>query len=118
MKTYTENKSNIMTAKHPGLLVTGRVGAQRSQEATGTSSGVHRPICTELGKTSVATHRIDTGDSGPVRQPPRRVPFSLRSKVEKLVHEMLDQGTFFESVGKPYHSGGLKGWYHTFLRGL
>ena len=51
----------------------------------------------ELGRTSVATHHIDTGDSVPVRQPPRRVPFSLRPKVEKLVEEMLEQGVITPS---------------------
>ena len=46
----------------------------------------------ELGRTSIATHHIDTGDSAAVRQPPRRIPFALHSKVEKLVEEMLNQG--------------------------
>ena len=51
----------------------------------------------ELGRTSVATHHIDNGDSVPVRQPPRRVPFSLCPKVEKLVEEMLEQGVITPS---------------------
>ena len=50
----------------------------------------------ELGRTSGATHCIDTGDSGPVRQPARRVPFSLCSKVKKVV-QMLHQGVITPS---------------------
>ena len=47
---------------------------------------------TELGYTSVATHEIDSGDNLPVKQPERRVPFSLRSKVRELTWKMLNQG--------------------------
>lgn len=47
---------------------------------------------TELGCTSVVTHKIDTGDHLPIKQSPRRTPFSLRSKVRELTGEMLDHG--------------------------
>ena len=46
----------------------------------------------ELGRTSLVTHHIQTGDSLPIWQPPRRVPFALREHVYKLVDEMLAQG--------------------------
>lgn len=46
----------------------------------------------ELGRTSVVTHKVNTGDHAPIKQPPRRVPFSLRSKVRELTGEMLEQG--------------------------
>lgn len=46
----------------------------------------------ELGTTDVVTHVIDTGDSAPIKQPPRCIPFALREKVDQLVKEMLDQG--------------------------
>jgi len=44
---------------------------------------------TELGSTDWATHSIDTGDQHPVRQPPRRIPFALRARVEEMVQQML-----------------------------
>ena len=47
---------------------------------------------TELGCTNLVTHFIDTGNSTPIRQPARRVPFALHSKIEQLVEDMLDQG--------------------------
>ena len=51
----------------------------------------------ELGRTSLVRHKINTGDSSPVRQPPRGIPFSLRSKVKILVNEMLEQGVVVPS---------------------
>ena len=45
----------------------------------------------ELGKTTLMTHQIDTGNSALLHQLPRRVPFALRSKVDVLVDNMLDQ---------------------------
>ena len=46
----------------------------------------------ELSSIDVITHAIDTGDSAPIKQHPRRIPFALCSKVDHLVSEMLDQG--------------------------
>ena len=37
-------------------------------------------------------HAIDTGDSPPVRQGPRRILFALRAEVTKMVEEMLATG--------------------------
>ena len=54
---------------------------------------------TELGSTDLVTHHIDTGDSPPIKQPPRRIPFALRQTVEEMVGTMLQQG-----VVKPSHS--------------
>ena len=51
----------------------------------------------DLGQTSLVTHRIQTGDSPPIRQPPRRVPFALRGQVCKLVDKMLEQGVITPS---------------------
>ena len=43
---------------------------------------------TDLGRTSLIYHRIEIGDSGPVRQPMRRVPHEyipvLKSEIDKL----------------------------------
>ena len=52
----------------------------------------------ELGSTSVVTHEINTGEHCPVRQHPRRVPFSLRGKVCELIKDMLDQGVVVPSA--------------------
>jgi len=45
-----------------------------------------------LGHTNVVQHKIDTGDSRPIRQYPRRLPYAYREETRKQVAEMLDQG--------------------------
>jgi hypothetical protein len=45
----------------------------------------------DLGRTSVVVHDIDTGDSLPIRQPPRRPPTALQPVIEKEVQAMLRQ---------------------------
>ena len=45
----------------------------------------------ELGSTTLAEHVIRTGDQQPIKQPPRRIPFALRSRVDTLIAEMLAQ---------------------------
>ena len=51
----------------------------------------------ELGFTDVVQHTIDTGDSRPLRQLPRRIPFALRGKVEEMVEDMLERGVIQHS---------------------
>ena len=46
----------------------------------------------ELGCAEGVSHVIDTGGEKPVKQYPRRVPFSLRGKVEEMINKMEDQG--------------------------
>ena len=51
----------------------------------------------DLAWTSLVTHRIQTGDSPPIQQPPWRVPFALHGQVCKLVDIMLEQGVITPS---------------------
>ena len=53
----------------------------------------------ELGATELVTHVIDNGDSPPIKQAARHIPFTLRQTVEEMVEKMLKQG-----VVKPSHS--------------
>ena len=45
----------------------------------------------KLGHTSVVTHSIDTGDSPPICQRPRRLPYAYRQDAETQIVEMLEQ---------------------------
>ena len=45
----------------------------------------------DLGRTSVVTHRIDTGDSRPVKQVLRRYPIVHLEEIERQVKGMLEQ---------------------------
>ena len=45
----------------------------------------------KLGHTSVVTHSIDTGDSPPICQRPRRMPYAYRQDAQSQIEEMLEQ---------------------------
>ena len=45
-----------------------------------------------LGRTTLAEHYIDTGDSRPVKQRPYRIPVHLKGVVDKQISDMLDRG--------------------------
>lgn len=46
----------------------------------------------DLGLTTLVQHEIDTGDSRPVKQPPRRVPLAFADEERKVVQQMETQG--------------------------
>ena len=52
----------------------------------------------EHGEVKGVEHQIVTGDSQPIRQVPRRVPFALRGEISRMVHEMLDANVIEESA--------------------
>ena len=68
-------------------------------ELVGEYSELFALSSTELGCTSLIEHSINAGDHPPVKQLPRRVPHSLKTKVSQHVKEMLKQG-----VVTPSHS--------------
>ena len=46
----------------------------------------------DIGRTSKVYHRIPTGDAGPSRQAPRRLPFHKQTEVRNHLEEMLTRG--------------------------
>ena len=52
----------------------------------------------DLGRTSVATHKIPTGDALPIKQPPRRPPCAFRDEEERIIREQLEAGVIREST--------------------
>ncbi|KRZ00651.1 Retrovirus-related Pol polyprotein from transposon 17.6 [Trichinella zimbabwensis] len=57
----------------------------------------------DLGRSSLVTHRIETGEARPIKQPPRRLPVAQRSVVERLVGQMLESGVI-EPASGPWSS--------------
>ena len=47
---------------------------------------------TDLGRTHLTTHRIDTGGAKPIRMAPRRVPVHLQQEVTDHIKQMQDCG--------------------------
>ena len=45
----------------------------------------------DLGRTDLVKHHIRTGDAIPIKQPPRRLPMTLREEAKKAVEEMVQQ---------------------------
>ncbi|KRY45014.1 Retrovirus-related Pol polyprotein from transposon 17.6, partial [Trichinella britovi] len=54
-------------------------------------------------RTSLVTHRIETGEARPIKQPPRRLPVAQRSVMERLVGQMLESGVI-EPASGPWSS--------------
>ena len=52
---------------------------------------------TDLGRTNLSYHVIDTGDSRPIKQPPRRVPSALSHEEEEAINQLHRQGVIRES---------------------
>ena len=57
----------------------------------------------DLGRTTLTQHRINTGDATPICQPPRRLAPCQREEAQKLVHNMLKQGVV-EAAQGPWSS--------------
>ena len=70
----------------------------------------------ELGRTSVVRHSIDTGDRKPIKQQPYRTPIVQRETIKKMVDEMQKQSIVQPSrspwaspvVLVPKKDGGLR----------
>ena len=51
-----------------------------------------------LRHTTVLTHEINTGNSAPIKQHPRRIPFAHREESERQIIDMLEKGVIREST--------------------
>ena len=74
-----------------------------------------------LGRTSLVQHRINTEDTTPIRQPPRRPPLSKQEEMCRLVQDMLTQGiiqSFVKYLVFSSNANGAKGLWVTFLQRL
>ncbi|KAG1941111.1 interleukin-1 receptor accessory protein-like 1-A [Pimephales promelas] len=47
---------------------------------------------TDLGRTTLITHQIETGDAKPIKLPPRRVPLHLQDEVTEHIKDMQVKG--------------------------
>ena len=51
-----------------------------------------------LGHTTVTSHKIETGNTPPIQQHPRRLPYHYRAEVNAQVDKMLSQGVIQPST--------------------
>ena len=52
----------------------------------------------DMGRTSLTSHKIDTGDQRPIKQQPRRLPFSKLETAQNAIKEMHEQGVIEPSI--------------------
>ena len=60
---------------------------------------------TDLGYCSILQHDIDTGDSPPIKQSPRRPPLAARDAEDQILDEMLESGVI-EPSDSPWATVG------------
>ncbi|GBM08907.1 hypothetical protein AVEN_57452-1 [Araneus ventricosus] len=53
----------------------------------------------DVGRCNMTQHRINTGDSPPIKKYPRRLPLARKEEAEHLVKEMVDNGIIEELSG-------------------
>ena len=58
----------------------------------------------DLGRTTVVKHSINTHENMPHKEPPRRIPFHLQPEVDKTIDDMLEKG-IIEHSSSPWASG-------------
>lgn len=51
----------------------------------------------DMGLTNMAEHKIDTGNSRPIKQAPRKIPLAKVQDVNKEINYMLVKGVIEES---------------------
>ncbi len=68
----------------------------RQKEELAAAIYEHRDVFssgpTDMGRTGLVKHTIDTGDQRPVRLPPRRLPIAKQEIEKEEVQKMLDRG--------------------------
>ena len=72
-------------------------GKQTLKELVTNYSDIFSKDDSDIGRTSVLKHNIETGDAQPIKQRPRRVPLKLREEVERQKEKMLKDGIIEES---------------------
>ena len=94
---------------HVQTLYTDSVGYVAWEERPALASflreyeGVFARHADDLGHTDVVQHHIDTGDSRPIKQAPRRVPLHKKRDIADEVNKMLRRGVI-EPCDSPWAS--------------
>ena len=112
LKTFTDKVDSVIDT----LLVNG--DKERVQDLLNKFSDVFDE---SLGHTTLLTHKIDTGNSAPIKQQPRRLPYVHREESKRQIEEMLDQGVIRHSTSawsSPIILVKKKEWRASILRRL
>ena len=75
----------------------------------------------DIGRTELVKHRIETGNTVPIGQRPRRLPLHQRGVAEAEIDSMLKRGynqTSYRAMGITNRPSAEEGWEGAFLRRL
>lgn len=75
-----------------------QVEANRLKNTLMKYSGTFSKTRTDIGKTSILEHTIDTGNNRPIAQRPYRLAHTEVDHVKSLIQEMLDAGIIYPST--------------------
>ena len=93
----TERQQRLKSA----LKISPALTSQQSEELMQCAVEHHEVFALddrEMGEVIDIEHQIHTGDSPPIRQLPRRVPFAVRGEMTRMVQDMLKDGIIQESA--------------------
>ena len=91
----------MSTSNEPLELVAGTTVAAFSPLVTSGSrhrSCNNNTFSCEHGCVDVVTHKIDSGNNAPIKQRPRRLPYTYRDEAGKHIKEMLDKNVIQPST--------------------
>ena len=95
MPEWTQGVQDLFVRSKDGLS---DAHADRMGNLIDKHIGIFAKSPTDLGRTSLVTHKIDTGDAHPIKQAPRRPPLAFRDEEEKIIADQLDAGVIREST--------------------
>ena len=87
MATCKDKSTSIISWEHSVLNSSQR---RKADAIVSKFSDMFSDSKSNIGRTGLIQHSIDTGDSRPIKQPPRRIPFAMREELGKQVQEMLE----------------------------
>ena len=73
---------------------------QRVQQLLTDYGDVFATSKTDLGKTTLVQHVIDTGQEAPFQEKVRRFPYEQQKEIEKQVNTLREQGVIQPSTGR------------------
>ena len=115
IRRVSQNNSNewrteqVRKLFHPSL----NLDARERENFCQTLEQCHQAFCledNERGETDLVQLEIDTGDSPPKQQRPRRILFALRKEVAKQIKNMQETGVIQPSSSKSRCTREEKGW--------
>ena len=108
-KDHVKSSQGSALPEHMGRLLEGLAKdvspSQRQQliDLLARYADVFSSSPSDLGKTELVKHQIDTGDRRPIRQPARRLPIAKQEIEEREVKDMLERGVI-EPSASPWAS--------------